>query len=453
MLGKIENFIRDLLASLQTAKLYDTSHPIFRKSVEKAFASLEEALEGNEELAIGIVGEELAFEKEIFFDLSKFVKQAILYLKSRGIERMVFYLGVEQDELAQFIAFLAAPKDEAQGDPQELLSLRGVRNIAVGKVRTSEAGPGEREKKPTLQRIYDNSAEKVGQSVTNALNLEKLDHMALRFSLHNVMENLSTQYRELLKLTTVKQHNMETFTHLLNVAILSMYFTSKLGFAKEVVLDIGVAALFHDIGKLYISRKVVAKKETLTEAEFSQIKSHTVLGAELMLKYTDSLGILPVVVAFEHHLKYDLSGYPKLKYLHKPNLASMIVSICDVYDALSARRGYKADYPPDLIYRIMTKDRGKAFDPELTDRFFQIMGVWPIGSIVSLNDARIAVVTEQNESDIFSPKVEVIHPGDRKETIDLQAQQGAIKIDKFLNPWKEGKDYLHLIGSAPPKRA
>jgi len=454
MLEKIEAFIRDLLATLQTVKLYATGHPIFKKSVDKTYMSLQEALGGREEIAIGIIGEELAFEKEIFFDLSRMVRPVILYLKSRGIERMVFYLGTEKEELVKFIEFLAAPKEEIKGDPQQILSLMGVKNITAGRVKAPTQGVLEKVKEPlTPLSVYESSSEKVSESLNSVLNLEAMDHLTLRFSLNNVMENLSTQYQELLKLATVKRHDLETFTHLLNVSILAMHFSSKLGLSKDAVLDIGVAALFHDIGKLYISRKVVTKAEALTEEEFAQIKSHTVLGAELLLKYVDTLGILPVVVAFEHHLKYDLSGYPKLAFAQKPNISSMIVSICDVYDALSERRGYKSDYPPDMIYNLMIKERGAGFEPDLVDKFFRIMGVWPIGSVVSLNDERVAVVIDENEDDISSPKVEVIHPIEKKEVIDLSLEKDRLRVAKFLNPWKEGRDYLHLIGAPQPKKA
>lgn len=275
--------------------------------------------------------------------------------------------------------------------------------------------------------------------------MQDVDQLTVKFAINNVMESLMTQHQDLLKLSTLRRYDPGTFAHLLNVSILSMYFSSRLGFAKDVVLNIGVAALFHDIGKLYISRKVIRKSDRLTEEEFAQIKSHTILGSALLLKYVDTLGIIPAVVSFEHHLKYNLKGYPKPAFPQKPHIASLIVSICDVYDALSQRRGYKADYPPDKIYSMMMEEKGSSFDPELADKFFKIMGVWPIGSIVSLSDGRIAVVRDENEDDILSPKVEIIHPADKKEIIDLRERKDSLKIERFLNPWTEGKEFLHLI--------
>jgi HD-GYP domain-containing protein (c-di-GMP phosphodiesterase class II) len=174
------------------------------------------------------------------------------------------------------------------------------------------------------------------------------------------------------------------------------------------------------------------------------MKSHPILGAEILLDYSQHLGILPAVVCFEHHLKYNMQGYPRKTYAQRPHIATMIVSICDVYDALSQRRGYKTDYSPDLIYNIITREKGESFDPDLTDKFFRVMGVWPMGSIVALKDGRIAVVTEEHEDDIFSPTVRVIAPEEKKETIDLRGKDSSSKIERYLNPWKEGKEYLHL---------
>lgn len=162
------------------------------------------------------------------------------------------------------------------------------------------------------------------------------------------------------------------------------------------------------------------------------------------MKYTPTLGVLPVVVCFEHHLKYDMSGYPKLPFHHAPHTASLIVAICDVYDALLARRSYKASYAPMVIYDIMSGDRGKGFEPQLLDRFFQYIGVWPIGTLVLLNDSRVAVVRQVNEDEIFLPMVEVIHP-EKGESIDLRATQGNVFIQQFLDPVQEGAPFLPLV--------
>lgn len=442
MLAKVEKAFKELLTCLQTAKMYGVVHPMFQKSLDRSYAAFEEVLAQRQDMVIGIVGDELAFEKEIFFDLGKLLRSAILYLKERNIERLAFYRGLSKEELGKFVGVLAGPKEDFKADPQLMLAHIGVKNISIGKLKVDDK---KREDFVTGDQLelYNSSVDRVSQIISSVLNAEKVDPLGLKFSLNSIIDSLGTQRQELLKLATVKRYDAEIYVHMLNVSIFAMYFSSRLGFEKSDILDIGVAALFHDIGKLYISRKTLHKPDKLSEQEFNRIKSHTVLGAEFMFEYVDSLGILPVVVSFEHHLKYDSSGYPRLPLLRKQHVVSSIVAICDVYDALSQRRGYKQDYSPDVVYNIMNKDRGSAFDPELLDKFFRFMGFWPIGSVVALSDGSIALVRDENESDIRRPKIEIVSPVDKKRLVDL-VQDNSLSIERYLNPWKEGKEYLQL---------
>jgi len=441
MLAEIEVAFKDLIACLQTAKMYGVAHPSFDKSLDKAYASFENVFATRSEMVIGIIGEELAFEKEILFDLSKLLKPAIIYLKERNIERLGFSSGLSRQDLKKFVEFIAKPKEDFKTDVQELLIAFGVEHINVGKLKTALGQGGNFFGSRNQSNLYDDSKDKVNQALSGVLNLESIDYHGLKFSLNSIIDSLGTQHQELLSLATVKKYDLEIYVHMLNVSIFAMYFSSRLGFQRSDVLNIGLAALFHDIGKLYISRKLLHKPDRLSESEFERMTSHTILGACLMLKYIDGLGIFPVVISFEHHLKYDMSGYPRLRQLKKQHLVSAIVSLCDVYDALSQRRGYKQDYSPDVVYNIMMKGSGTAFDPELLDKFFKIMGYWPIGAVVELNDSTIALVRSQNEFDIMRPKIEIVSPEEKKRLVDL-TQEKSLSIQRYLNPWKEGKDFL-----------
>ncbi len=446
MIQQIEVAFRGIVSSLQIATLYGTKHAKFDKFLAQAYQDLLVAFSDTSEIVIGIVGDELAWGKEVLFDLSKSLKQMIVYLRSRGVEKISFSRGVTQDELKKLVEFLVLPKDKLPEDPGKYLSDQGVRFISVGKINVESQDDAMKSALEAVDymTLYNSSLDNVSQSVDSILNNKDMDHVGLRFNMSSVMESLTSRYQELLKLTTVKRYDMTTFVHILNVSILSMFFSSKLGFSRDDVLDIGTAALFHDIGKLSISRSLIRKESKLTEAEFATIKSHTVLGSEILLRYSETLGILPVLVSFEHHLKYDRSGYPKLPFSYEPHIASLIVAICDVYDALIARRSYKASYAPMVIYDIMMEDKGRSFHPQLLDRFFKFMGVWPIGTVVSLNDARVAVVRKENEDEIFLPVIEILAP-ERGETVDLRATHGKIWIEKFLDPVHEGKEYQELV--------
>ncbi|MCX5714571.1 MAG: HD domain-containing protein [Candidatus Omnitrophica bacterium] len=445
-LEKIEVFLRDFLISLQMAKLYGLGHKLFKESLEAPYNSLKAILSEQQDFTLGVIEGELAFEDQVIADATKLSLSPVSYLKEKKIEKVTFLRDIEKRELGVFMEFLGAPKLEIKKEVQDYLTLAGVRNIFVGKLKAS-SGPDPQAAKGIVS-AYEHSFRKVSQSLTDILDNGMVDQVGLKLAMQSMMEGLLSQSPELLKVSTMRRYDLGTSVHLLNVAILSMYLASKAGFSKEDVMDLGTAALFHDIGKLYISRRIIRKTERLTDEEFDKIRSHALLGAELLLDYVDSLGILPVVVAFEHHLKYDLSGYPKIPNIKKPHIASLIVTICDVYDALFQKRSYKADYAPDMIYNIMIKEKGTSFEPELLEKFFQIMGVWPIGSLVYLSDGRAALVKEENEDAMLLPKVEVVFPLDKKETIDLKEKSSQLSIARYINPWKEGKEILDAAGIA-----
>ncbi|HAR35598.1 MAG TPA: hypothetical protein DCR87_01580 [Acidobacteria bacterium] len=444
---KVKRCFLLLMNAIQAGKIYSTDHPKFQEFIGHLYANLKELLEARQELTLGIVSGELAWEEEIFFDLSAKLAGLISFLEESRVERIVFSQGLTLAELRQFIISLARARQSGQGEEKEGPDLNGLQHIRAGRLRATVRNNLSDREEAELKKKYFSAVQTVDQSLNLVLEEREVDYLDLRFNLLNIMENFFGRHQELLNLVSVKERDLVTFVHLLNVTLLVMFFASRLGFASDDVLDLGLAALYHDIGKLYISRKIIKKKGRLTEAEFQQVQSHPIIGARILQGYKESLGYLPMVAAFEHHLRYDLSGYPKLPDTRKPHLASMMISICDVYDALSLKRSYKKEFPPDKIYELMTMEKGKAFPPELLDKFFQFVGLWPVGTIALLSDGRVGVVRQVNEQDIARPVVEIIAPQSNGEQVDL-SQNGTLSIIRALDPRGEGKKYLKH-----PKRA
>jgi putative nucleotidyltransferase with HDIG domain len=445
MFEAVREFLRTLSSSLLLAKIYPLTHPAPRGSFDKTYESLRAILKEKGELVIGIIGDELAFEKEIFFDLSKKVLPFIQLLKEKGIEKISFRSGAQKEELIHFIEALIISNDMNANDIQKYLSLHGVRNISVGRISASLSTEEVAKRHLSLMERYEYHLSKVSELLEQVLGSQAINYLDLQFAISDIAQNLKSGSQGFLKIAVLKKHSPSTFSHLLDVAILSMYFSMKLGFARDDILSIGAAALFHDIGKIYVASRIIDSDGKLSDEEFSAIKSHSMLGAQILLKYSGELGILPVVVAFEHHLRYDGKGYPKLAFAQKPHLVSLMVSLCDVYDALNKRRSYKRNYPPDLIYNLMSVEKERLFDPELLESFFKAIGVWPVGAIVSLSDKRVAIVREENEDNIFVPKVEIVSPEGGLEYIDLRDTKENLKIERALDSLEEGRDYAHLI--------
>jgi HD-GYP domain-containing protein (c-di-GMP phosphodiesterase class II) len=433
-----------LLNCLQTGKLYSENHPTFTEFVGRLYDVIQNILLVKKELILGIVSGELAWEDEIFLDLSKKLGTLIDFLKEVRIERIIFQQGLKFEELSAFITFLCKVKSLDKVDEQEYFSLHGITNIRAGRIRSLTKAEDAEERAKEMMRKYENSVEVASQSLNVVLDEKDLDYLDLRFNVFNFMEEFMGRHRELVSLVSIKEKDPLTFVHLMNVCLLSMFFGSKLEFGKDDVLDLGIAALFHDVGKLYISERILKKTTKLAHEEFQQMTDHPLLGVKILNGYKDTLGILPPVVALEHHLRYDLTGYPKMAYPRKPHTASMIVSICDVYDALALRRSYKKDYPPDKIYELMMTNKGKLFDPLLLDKFFQGLGFWPVGTIVMLSDGSVAVVRENNEEDVFRPKIEIVEPESKKDTVNL-AKTKTLNITQALDPHGKGSEYLRFL--------
>jgi HD-GYP domain-containing protein (c-di-GMP phosphodiesterase class II) len=435
--------------TIQAARIYSEDHPTFKEFLKRLFDQIQDILQERKELTLGIVAGELAWEDEIFFGLTQKLRPLISFLEDSRIERIVFQQGLRFEELSQFFVFLARTKKLDRIDENEYFTLHNIQNIRAGRLRAPAKVDGDGNAGNELKNRYVSSLQVVAHDLNMVLNEEEVEYLDLRFNILAIMEDFVGRHQDLLNLVSVKERDLMTFVHLLNVSLLSMFFASKLEFVKDDVLDLGIAALYHDVGKLSISLGIIQKKAKLTEMEFVQMRDHPLWGAKLLDSYKETLGVLPQVVAFEHHLRYDLTGYPKVAFPQRPHPASMIVSICDVYDALALKRSYKKDYPPDKIYEVMNMEKGRMFDPHLLDKFFQFMGVWPVGTIVSLNDGRVAVVRQVREQDIFSPTVEVIEPENGGEAIDL-AENRDVQILKALNPRGEGEKYLPSIYDAPP---
>jgi len=371
------------------------------------------------------------------------LKYLIKDLSEKGIEKMIFKYGASKEELSKFMNALIKRKDEL-GDFIEYFSNLGLENISIGKIRVNDNNNTVTVVHKDVDD-YSYSLESVSKSFNSIFKGDTVDVPNTKKAMKSTLEMLLRGDWGLMMLTSVKRHDLFTFTHSLNVSALAMVFASELLFSKENILDVGIAGLFHDIGKIAISQKVIEKPGFLTDEEMMSIKSHTILGAEILIQQVEYIGILPVIVAFEHHLRYDLKGYPKLYYSRHPHFVSLIVSLCDCYDALRSRRSYKRDYPPRMIYDIMFKERGKMFEPSLFDRFFGFMGVYPISTIVQMNTGWVGIVREQNKGDMFSPKVEIVYPAKKKGImIDLKKEDN-LKIKMSLNPLSDGKKYTPLI--------
>src|SRR3954462_1474525 len=164
-----------------------------------------------------------------------------------------------------------------------------------------------------------------------------------------------------------------------------------LGIDGGLLREFGLAALMHDIGKVRTPLEVLNKPDKLTDEEFVVMKRHVVDGAEI-LRGTPDIPALAPVIAFEHHLRIDGTGYPAGVSRPSLNVGTMLCSIADVYDAMRSQRKYQQAFPSDRILDVLKRNDGLQFDQHLVRRFAQLIGIFPAGNLVRLNTGEIGVV-------------------------------------------------------------
>jgi putative nucleotidyltransferase with HDIG domain len=315
---------------------------------------------------------------------------------------------------------MAALADRQSSMPvADRLAAQGVRHVALGRIVVEESSD-DQAGIAAARRVYSAAVE-TAENLWNAAKAgDQPDPGAARKIIDSLARLVSQDRTSLVALTALKKYDNYTFTHMVNVAALSMAQARSLNIEGPLLREFGFAALMHDIGKVNTPLEVLNKPDKLTPEEFEIMKRHVVDGAHI-LRRTPEMPALAPVVAFEHHLKQDLSGYPEGIGSRKLNLCTMIVSIADVFDALRSNRVYRQGLASARIKAIMSEQGNPAFNPVLLKRFVNLMGLFPVGNLVRLTTDELAVVTAEQPSDPFRPQVKIVtnRLGERLEQPEL----------------------------------
>ncbi len=204
-----------------------------------------------------------------------------------------------------------------------------------------------------------------------------------------------------------------TFQHSLNVTIYSLAIGTKLKLSEKELADLGVGAMMHDIGKIFIDKDILQKADRLTDEEFIVMKSHTQLGFDFIRKMTD----LPAVIAhcaYQHHERLDGSGYPRGIAGNEIHKYAKIIGIADVFDAITSNRVYREAMLPHIGLEILYAGAVSIFDKDMVEAFKSSIVAYPNGLTIELNDHRIGIVVKQNNHICDRPIIEIIDEGNGK---------------------------------------
>jgi putative nucleotidyltransferase with HDIG domain len=399
-----DELVRRLAAALRAAELYAPQHPLVQRSTAALAAAVTPHLGDSGSIVIGFIGDDVVVGDTRLGKGSASLTGFVRGLRDREIEKITFHRGVTPEELQSFLIELAQKK--ARTPLPDRLSARGVRRIVIGKLSVEET-PQDSLGIEAAKRVYSSAVESAESLWEQAKAGDQPSPDTARKIIDSIANIVNQDRTSLMALTALKKYDNYTFTHMVNVAALSMAQARALNLEGPLLREFGFAALMHDIGKVNTPLEVLNKPGKLTNDEFKVMKQHVVDGAHI-LRRTPEMPALAPIVAFEHHLKQDLSGYPENIGHRKLNLCTMIVSIADVFDALRSNRPYREGLATARIRSIMGEQGNPAFNQPLLRRFVNMMGLFPIGTIVRLNTEEIGVVTAEHPEDPFRPQVKIM---------------------------------------------
>ncbi len=367
-------FLNAFAHSLGVMTLYPEGHPSREKAVDSAYDELDGlALPGGALPAFTFLEDEVVFGREQLRELKSWDWGKRLV--AAGIQRLEFERKVTRDEFNSFLDEVLGRMMLSTIDTSEARQMRslGIRFGAVG-LQGQEgldvaSGPAPT---TTLDLTLGEEAETfrwLHSEVQSNGSIPLLEAEAVVRSLSVAMHGDSRIVLPLLKL---KEFDQYTTTHSLNVAVLSMGLAESLGCRPKEIRAIGVSGLLHDIGKIRIPIEVLTKPGKLTDEERAIMNSHPIDGARVIMQSEEDLG-MAATVAYEHHIMLNGGGYPALHYKRECAMASRLVHICDVYDALSTKRPYRDAWPTERTMLYLEDRAGSEFDPDLVNRFIRTL--------------------------------------------------------------------------------
>ena len=453
------NFMIAFYGALRAIKLYPLEHSAVQKTLVELSQVAEELRAEEGELEFRISGEFIFLNStRLRLDLSNYATfgHILTLCKLAGIGAIhVGTQGTARDWTV-LLSLLGAETKSAPGERFKEIQTR----LRDAKIETFQLdSPGEtandrefnEEAKAAANRTYSQSVA-VTKDVINSVRIGKTPNIRkIKRVVQGIVDQVLNEETSLIGLTAIRDYDEYTFTHSVNVCIFSIALGRRLGMNKLQLYELGLAALMHDIGKSRVPLDMLQKTGELTDEEWKWMAAHPWLGVLVLFQFRrqqEELSYRAMTVCHEHHMKIDLTGYPKAIRPREVSLLSKIVSIADGYDAATSRRVYKtvALAPSDVLEEMRDNPR-RGLDQVLVKAFINLLGIYPVGTLVVLDTFELAVVSAANPNpeSLSRPIVKIIS--------DAQGNTISPPLQVDLAVPEAGGQYARtIIKTADPER-
>ncbi|MFQ5947423.1 MAG: HD-GYP domain-containing protein [Acidimicrobiia bacterium] len=407
-----------LRRAVSCLRLYGQDHPLTAESLAEA-AEAATILTGAEGRAVvTLLDDAFYLDRALLAATSLEFNGILRQMQERSIESITFVGPVRHGDIGHLVVFLCSQADDIPPSSA----------IVLNETPMSRAELDDSEM-IGLRSSYASSLDvlrSIGVAVQRGSSFEL---SAAAATVESLLEQTIAQPGASLLLATVKSHDEYTFYHSVNTCILSLSVGRLVGLHQPDLLLLGMGALLHDIGKIGVSTSVLQYPGRLSPEQWAEIKLHPQEGAQAILAASGSGQEIAAAVAFEHHARYDGSGYPKLMHFdldghggrgddlpgHGPgghvnplHFFSRLVSVADTYDAITTRRSYRRAETPNRALHVLLNAAGSSYDADFVRAFIHMMGVYPPGSILELRGGQIVMVTHHAADDPGQPAAVIV---------------------------------------------
>lgn len=408
-----KDLVNQLSVVLRTSHIHDPDNVAVTSVIDK-FVSMVNLRIGYERVI------SLELRGEYFYINDYRIRYSLEYLlnfdflirefKKRELGSLIFKDKITAEEVKVLVrALLSSPYSE---EPFETIAERmsNARNISVEKLK-KVVEDRSLEPRKMVKKTYFNAVSYTRGVINKIKGGEKVNLKKAKRVIETMVDQILEEEQLLLGMTAIKDYDEYTYHHSVNVSILSIALGQRVGLSRKTLTELGMVALFHDIGKMDIPNEILNKPSNFNDSEWKIIRRHPMWGVKalLKLKRLDPLTIKSAIVAFEHHMNFDHSGYPRVKKDFALDFFSKIVSLADQYDAMTSARVYsRVPMAPDKALSIMMERSNKQLDPLLLKFFVNMVGVFPTGTLVMLNTKELGLVCESNQVFPARPRVLII---------------------------------------------
>ena len=428
-LERARELARSLAVAASTATLYPPTHPLVVQSLTELIEAVGGIMDlGFEEVTVNVYKSTLFVENHVLPEESVTHSKLIEDLLARGISALTLGNSFDRADGAALVELLGDTSVTMIDEARAFLEARGTTAVAIAETSDldeARRSAEERQNKLEARERYDEGVVLMRDVETQAKLGRVFEVEPLRHLVNSFLDSLLKDPAAILGLTAIKSHDDYTLNHSINVCILALSLGSSLGLDDTSMRSLGLSALLYDLGKVRIPEDILNKEGPLTADEWQIVKSHAPEGAHL-LKRIQLVDQMPMVVAYEHHQRHDLQGYPAAdEGQREQHLFSRVVALCDAYDAMTTRRPFRREIRPDKALAVLMQGRNKAYDPSVTKALVAMLGIYPMGAVVRLSDATTAVVFRVNRDDLLRPRVKRLTDAagrwfDEPEVIDLR---------------------------------